>query len=325
MSVQRDLFGFDPNAAVSARVGPAETPPEWRYLAETLPPAVRLGTSSWSFPGWAGLVYAGKATARELSRDGLHAYASHGLFRTVGIDRSYYRAPERGWLETYKASVPRGFRFLIKAPRDFLLPFPVGKGPDSAENGAFLDAKAATELFVRPVQTTLGDAAGPLVFQFPPTDFREIGGLARFSVLLARFLGEMPVGPLYVVEVRHPSLVAPEIKSVVEENGALWGYSVHSRMPPLETQLRTLPRPEGAPLVVRWSLRRNLSYRAGNRAFEPFDRLRSEDPAVREVLAMAIRSAMLDERDVFVVANNKAEGCAPLTLVKLAQAVLEQG
>ncbi len=144
-----------------------------------------------------------------------------------------------------------------------------------------------------------------------------------FSALLSRFLDKIPSGPLYVVEVRSPHLITPEIKSVVDENGAVWGYSVHSRMPPLEKQLQVLPPAEGKPLVVRWNLRTNLSYQAGKRAFKPFDRLRSEDPAVRSVLANAMRSATAQGNDVFVVANNKAEGCAPLTLVKLAQEVLE--
>ena len=42
-------------------------------IAVRIPPNVRFGTSSWSFPGWAGLVYSRRATASELAREGLIA------------------------------------------------------------------------------------------------------------------------------------------------------------------------------------------------------------------------------------------------------------
>lgn len=35
-------------------------------VAERLPDALRLGTSSWSFPGWAGIVYDRPASERQL-------------------------------------------------------------------------------------------------------------------------------------------------------------------------------------------------------------------------------------------------------------------
>jgi hypothetical protein len=36
----------------AAAVEPAAVPDRVRALGLTLPPAIRLGTSSWSFPGW---------------------------------------------------------------------------------------------------------------------------------------------------------------------------------------------------------------------------------------------------------------------------------
>jgi hypothetical protein len=45
------------------------------------------------------------------------------------------------------------------------------------------------------------------------------------------------------------------------------------------------------------------------------------DLTTRGQVASAIRWALERERPVWVVANNKAEGCAPLTLEALARAV----
>src|SRR5258706_12832907 len=63
---------------------------EVQPLAAKLPLKLRMGTSSWSFPGWHGLVYAQRSTEKELAREGLREYARHPLFRTVGIDRGHY-------------------------------------------------------------------------------------------------------------------------------------------------------------------------------------------------------------------------------------------
>ena len=42
-------------------------------LAARLPPGVRFGTSSWSFPGWKGLVWPRRTTTAVLSRESRHA------------------------------------------------------------------------------------------------------------------------------------------------------------------------------------------------------------------------------------------------------------
>src|SRR5262249_5031039 len=51
---------------------------------------VRFGTSSWSFPGWANIVWKGRPSEADLARSGLEAYAQHPLLRAVSLDRSYY-------------------------------------------------------------------------------------------------------------------------------------------------------------------------------------------------------------------------------------------
>src|SRR5262245_8553585 len=85
---QLDLFA--PRASAPAPVGPPARPASVVELGRRRPPDLRLGTSSWSFPGWRGTVYDREATAAALARRGLTAYARHPLFRTVGLDRTFY-------------------------------------------------------------------------------------------------------------------------------------------------------------------------------------------------------------------------------------------
>ncbi len=55
---QLDMFGAGPRAPVA----PAEVDDDLLRLGAALPPTVRFGTSSWTFPGWAGLVYRDRAS-----------------------------------------------------------------------------------------------------------------------------------------------------------------------------------------------------------------------------------------------------------------------
>src|SRR5262245_47355549 len=86
---QLDLF-HTPAAAPLPVVGSAAVPPAQATVAQRLARGVYLGTSSWSFPGWQGIVYDGRASETQLARHGLAAYARHPLLRAVGIDRTYY-------------------------------------------------------------------------------------------------------------------------------------------------------------------------------------------------------------------------------------------
>ena len=108
LSLFADADGVDP-APVGADVC---------GLAAALPARIRLGTSSWSFPGWTGLVYAAHngqpATERVLARHGLAAYARHPLFRTVSLDRTFYAPLTTEEFARYAAQVPDGFRFVVR-------------------------------------------------------------------------------------------------------------------------------------------------------------------------------------------------------------------
>ena len=75
--------------------------PELAALARRIPPLVRFGASSWNYPGWGGLVYhrtyEGKGTPARM----LEEYARFPLFRTVGIDSSFYGPPTDEVLRSY--------------------------------------------------------------------------------------------------------------------------------------------------------------------------------------------------------------------------------
>jgi hypothetical protein len=77
------------------------------------------------------------------------------------------------------------------------------------------------------------------------------------------------------------------------------------------------------PLIVRWSLHGGFKYEQAKAKYEPFDRLVDEDPATRTALAELAARYAIAGQPVVIAVNNKAEGSAPLTCVKLARAIIE--
>ena len=302
-------------------MGPAAVPQKVIDLARRLPPRLRLGTSSWSFPGWMGLVYDRKASTTDLARHGLSAYAAHPLLRAVGIDRAFYEPLTVAQLEEYAASVPDDFRFLMKAAGRCTSPSE-REGRSFRDNPHFLDADFATREVVHPFVEGLRRKRGPLLFQFPPLGPVHTKAPGRFAERLFGFLQALPRGPWYAVEIRDRELLTPDYITALVEAGATHCLNVHSRMPDVSTQLDAAERALGGRVVVRWMLGAGLEYEDAKSRYSPFSRLVDEDEKTRQALAsLCLERAMVGD-EVLVIANNKAEGCAPMTLQRLAEAIV---
>jgi uncharacterized protein YecE (DUF72 family) len=316
---QLDLLGETPTEDAPRGVLPATTDSELASQVSRLAPRLRLGTSSWSFPGWAGLVYAASASKQVLSRDGLTAYSRHPLLRTVGVDSGFYAPLDAGRLARYAEQVPMDFRFLVKAPAAVTDRFQRGAGGRIREpNPGFLDTSVALEQAVTPFCEGLGDRAGVLLFQFPPLGRDITDNPRRFAEDLYRFLRRLPKGPTYAVELRDEALLTQDLAAALHHGGAVPGLAGHPRLPLLEAQGELFSRHDDGPLVIRWLLRRNRGYEEARERYQPFDQLLEPDPQTRTAVATLINDALAQGREVFVIVNNKAEGSSPLTLIELA-------
>lgn len=315
-------------------VDPARVDAAVHGLGAALPGRIHLGTSSWSFPGWTGLVYAARngrpAAEQVLAKHGLAAYARHPLLRIVSLDRTFYAPLSRAEFAGYAAQVPEGFRFVVKAPAAVTDPVirKGGTGEPARDNPSFLDAATATAAFVRPALDGLGTRAGPLVFQFPPLGRRLLADVPRMVARIAAFMAVLPRGPLYAVEVRDPPLASAEFSAALRDAGAVPCLAAHARMPPVGVQATTHGLDAAGcrlPLVARWNLHAGRGYEEARADYFPFNRLVEEDHATRATLAGLARAAAAADRDVFITVNNKAEGSAPLSVLRLAEAILAAG
>lgn len=310
---------------------PAPIDSAHRTLAAVLPPRLHLGSSSWHFPGWAGLVWDGEYAKSVLSKHGLAAYARHPLLRTVSLDRTFYRPISASQFAVYAAQVPDDFRFVVKAPSlvaDAMVRAEDGRGQQP--NPAFLDPLLASQQFVQPALDGLGRKVGALVFQLSPLPapllhrLPEI--LQRLRAMLAALPSLKPLAPdgVIAVEVRNPEFLTPAFAQVLREAGATYCLGLHAKMPAVEDQLPMLRALWPGPMVGRWSLNRRhgaYGYEAAKSSYEPFDRIVDDDPESRDVLARVIVATLAAGHNTYLTINNKAEGSAPLSVEALARAV----
>lgn len=336
-----DLFGDDPlpaarpKATAPARrptqVESVAAPADLLSLAQRLPDTLHLGTSSWSFPGWKGLVWGGDYSEAQLARHGLAAYGRHPLLRTVSLDRSFYRPLSASEFATYAAQVPEHFRFVVKAPSlvcDARVRGKDGRGLN--DNPAFLDPMLAAREFVQPALDGLGSKIGALVFQLSAIPADRLARMDELLERIARMLDALPrlrnIAPdaVVAVEVRNPEFITPAFATMLKAAGATYCLGLHPKLPPIDDQLPMLRALWPGPLVCRWSLNSKhgaFGYDQAKDSYQPFDRLVDPDAATREALARIMAATAGAGYPVYVTVNNKAEGCAPLSVIELAKAV----
>jgi uncharacterized protein YecE (DUF72 family) len=321
---QTDLFGASESAGDLAQSSSTQS----LSLPAPLPQQIFLGTSSWSFPGWSGLVYGKGGSESTLAREGLREYSTHALLRTVGIDRGFYAPLTVQQYAHYARQVPTHFRFLIKAPNLITDAQTRGEsGAPQALNPSFLDATLAHDQFVGPCIDGLGQKAGALVFQLSPLPRAWLAQPAAIVERLGAFFATLPPLTLpacYALEIRDGALLTPRLMRMLSNCGVRYCIGIHANMPEVERQAKALALLPAGPLVVRWSLHAGLKYQGAKDRYFPFNRLVDPDPSTRGVLVRLALSQLANGQSFTLIANNKAEGSAPLTLLAFAHALLEQ-
>jgi hypothetical protein len=95
-------------------------------------------------------------------------------------------------------------------------------------------------------------------------------------------------------------------------------------MPGLAEQAAVVA-PEDPPFsVVRLLLKPGTWYEDQREAFRPFNRIVDPDPSMRRHVVAIAGRALKRQKKVYILVNNKAEGCSPLTVLALARKFAEE-
>ena len=313
----------------SAERGARRLLDELERIAARIPPLIRFGTSSWTYPGWRGLVYHHDYPARASAASMLTEYSRFPLFRTVGIDSAFYGPPTDAVLRSYADHLPDGFPCVSKVWQEITV-HTWAKVQNKARAGElnphFLDSALFLESVYQPYLASFAGHMGPFVFEFQSIQVEGRGGLPpmAFAERLDRFFSELPAGGPWAVEIRNPEYLTPAYFAVLREHGVTHVFNSWTRMPSIGEQLALADSVTGPNLICRALLRPGRLYADAVEAFSPYDRIRDEQPQLRADLVALVRTALALRLPAYVIANNRAEGSAPLTIIAVAKMLLEE-
>lgn len=296
--------------------------PDLRRIADQLPELIRFGTSSWTYPGWKGLVYEHDYPATGATAKMLGEYARWPLFRTVGIDSFFYRPASRRTLESYATVLPTNFPCVSKVwERITAHTFANPRERDryGQPNPDWLNADLFTSEVVAPMQDVFSEHMGPLVLEFQAIARKEKLSGAEFAQRLDAFFEGVPTGVPYAVEIRNEEFLCPEYFAVLRTHGVGHVFNAWTRMPPIGEQLLLHDAITAPFIVARALLRTGRTYSAAVDAFAPYDTIQDENPEMRQDLAALARAALELRVPAYLIVNNRAEGCAPLTIAAVAR------
>jgi uncharacterized protein YecE (DUF72 family) len=296
--------------------------------AELAARGVFIGNSSWKYPGWLGQLYTqaryeyrGKPAKTRFERDCLVEYAE--VFKTVCVDAAYYDFPRREHLRKLAGAVPEDFRFGFKVTDAVTL----GRFPNlprfgiraGTKNDDFLNADLFASAFLQPCEA-IREKVGVLMFEFSrfyPSDYSHG---RDFVAELDGFLGKLPAGWPYAVEMRNKHWLQPDYFQCLSRHKVAHVFNSWADMPPVGEQLALAGSITNPELVgARFLLKPGRKYQEAVDLFSPYDKIKEPCEEARAAGAHLIRRALADSafRKLFLYVNNRLEGNALLTLMAM--------
>lgn len=279
------------------------------------PENLSVGTCSWKYDSWQGLIYTSEDKNNYLS-----AYARH--FNSVEIDQWFWslygpekvRLPDPDTVLTYVSSVPESFSFTVKAPNSLTLTHLYRKSQQNVlqENPHFL-SESLFHRFLRQIEPMLPQTA-VIMLQFEYLNKKKMESLEAFIKRLDRFVTSagcpVPLG----VEIRNPNFLRPQLFQFLKEKNIIPVFLEGYYMPPV-TPVLNQHGPLFDSLVIRLigPDRQGIEKKTGKQwnrvAISRDDDLVSIIQAVTRLLDRGCR--------VGLNINNHYEGSAPLTIEKI--------
>ena len=279
---------------------------------------VHIGTCSWKYDSWRGLVYTDAAGSNYLQQ-----YAQH--YDTVEVDQWFWSLygpdkvvlPRPKVVVEYAASVPATFRFGIKMPNALTLTHlhQDKKTEPPAHNPHFLSVDVLRAFLDR--LEPMRDRLGPLMFQFGYLNKNMMPSQAEFLDRLDAFVGQLPKGYTWCVESRNPNYLNAAYFAFLREHGLAHVWLQGYYMPPVFPLYREYADQLTDNVVIRLHGpdREGMEDRTGkdwSKIIEPRD-------ADLDGLVGMLRDLRVRRRNVWAFVNNHFEGSAPRTIKRIVE------
>lgn len=312
-----------------------------------------IGTSSWKYVGWLGQLYTpGRYQKAKVASDThseallfpeldgesasnqptkfddkrfeqkcLSEYAE--VFKTVSVDATYYDFPRKEYLESLADQVPDDFQFGFKITEAVT----IKRFPNVAKSGAkaghqnpnFLSTDLFTTAFLKPCEA-IRQKVGVLMFEFSRFWSSEYRHSREFIRDLDDFLGKLPAGWPYAIELRNKDFLVPEYFDCLTRHNVTHLFNSWEAMPPVSEQM-ALPGSTTNPelTAARFLLKPGRKYQDAVKAFHPYDRIQEVNEDARKAGATLINQGRKAEkkRKTFIFVNNRLEGNALETIAAM--------
>lgn len=291
---------------------------------------VYLGTSSWKYRGWCGMLYdesryvfRNRFAETRFERECLTEYSQ--VFKTVCVDAAYYKFPDYRYLEGMTQQVPTDFQFAFKVTDEITIKrfsdLPRHGIRAGKPNENFLNAELFESAFLKPCEA-IRNQVGLLMFEFSkfyPTDFQRG---RDFVEALEQFLARLPKGWPYGVEIRNRNFLHPEYFEALRKHGVAHIYNSWAEMPPVHEQM-AMPGSLTNPGLcgVRFLLKPGRKYQEAVDSFSPYNEVKEIYPEARAAGATLVQEGVKagGQRRTYVFVNNRLEGNALRTIEAMVQ------
>jgi uncharacterized protein YecE (DUF72 family) len=290
---------------------------------------LRLGTCSWKYDTWKGLIYEPLKTYRP--DDYLVDYAKK--LDSVEVDQWFWslfpgslRLPDPAMARRYAKSVPEDFVFTVKAPNALTLTHFYAKQPPASAafagqpNPHFLGQDLLRQFLDR--LSPLASKLGPVMFQFEYLNKQKMPTKELFFERFGKFIDATPKGYQFAVEIRNPNYLSAAFFDFLKDHKLGFVYLDGYYMPPIG-QIFEKFGPETASFQV-------IRLHGGDRleiegeTGEIWNRIVAPKPEGLKSAVKIVRANAKKRVLTYLNLNNHYEGSAPLSIERFLE-VLARG
>jgi uncharacterized protein YecE (DUF72 family) len=282
-----------------------------------LPEYIRIGTCSWKYDSWKGLIY-----SENVGKAYLTEYARH--YNIVEVDQWFWSLfgekvvmPKPVVVNEYVGSVPKEFRFSVKIPNAITLTHQYSKGRKGPlEVNPYFLSNDLFEKFLK-ILEPMESQIDSLIFQFEYLNKQKMPDQNSFQDKLQKFFERTPPVGRYCIEIRNQNYLNKTYFDFLKARNLahvfLHGYWMPSIFSLYEKHKNDIEK--FTVIRLHGPDRTDIEKKANNnwnRVLEPRDN-------ELDLLKTMINDLIERKIQVTISVNNHYEGSAPLTIDRLLQ------
>ena len=277
---------------------------------------MRIGTCSWKYESWRGLVYPEFGDINFLEE-----YSKK--YDTVEIDQWFWSLnkdkvilPKPNIVDEYNTITPDDFKFTVKMPNSLTLT----QYYKSTNINPFFLSTDLMETFCNSIKP-IWNKVGVLMFQFEYLNKQKMNSLSNFIKQFKDFINSIGCNLPLGIEIRNPNYLSEEYFSFLQQNKITPVFLQGYYMPSITEVYEKYKELINDQIVIHLHGydRKGIEEKGNNfwdRIVEP------KDDELKNIVLM-IKDLQSKDVDIYMNVNNHYEGSAPLTINKLYDALID--